>query len=241
MFGVASAHVLRQGFSTTDRRVQVFPLSRHLVEQCVAYAELADLVRLNAPVELARHVLDAAAVVRLVIAVGGKRNARPIPISRCGSVVQHVVEHFAHRARRFVVTGIRVPGHQRIDERAKDHRRIVLPVGALQGRVVEDRVDKIDLQARLVACVNGNLVLDEVPSQMQHLVVAAVPLRLVPGEKLAPGVEHRFVPGKLGVDVILGKQDDRGQRNRQRHRKGHAHRAKKPSRRHLKLLSVRRK
>ena len=105
-----------------------------------------------------------------------------------------VVQHAAHNLNGLLVPGIGIPTRKRVDELPEDACRIPLPVGSLKSRIVEDGVDEVYLQARLVAAVDRNFVLDKVPRQLDHLFVAQVFLRLIPGQQLAPLVEHRLVP-----------------------------------------------
>src|ERR1035438_6353391 len=192
VLGVAGADMAGKAAGAVDGGFQVFAVAGQLVEKRVAGAQFADLIGLDSAVELARHVLDAMAVVRLVVAVGGKWNARPVPIRWGGAVGELMVEHLTHRRDRLLVARVGKPADQRVDEGGKKHRRVVLPVGSLESLAVENRVDEVDLQAGTVAGVARHLVLDKIPPETQHLVITEVLLGLMPGQQAALRVEMFF-------------------------------------------------
>ena len=115
---------------------------------------------------------------------------------------QRVAEHRRDRADRLSVPGVRVPSQSRVDERPECHRRVTLPVGALKRVTVEDGVDEVGLEvgSQLI----GNLVLDEVPTELEYLVVAKVLLRSIPGEQFPQWIHDGGVPGKLRIDITGG-------------------------------------
>lgn len=103
-----------------------------------------------------------------------------------------VIEHGPHHADRLLVARIRIPGDQRVHELAERAGRVPLPVGPLQGLCIEDGIDQIDLQAALG--IVGDLVLHEIPGQMEDLVVSQVSLRVMPGQQLPLRIQDRFMP-----------------------------------------------
>src|SRR2546430_1090475 len=123
-------------------------LAGELVEVEVAEPGGAALVRLEAAVETPRKSGQAAAITAFAGARRREGNARPRPACGRGSVCELVLEHLAHRADGPAVSGVRIPGDQRVDEGRVQEGRVVLPVDALQRLAVEDRIVEEHLRPR---------------------------------------------------------------------------------------------
>src|SRR5712692_4535923 len=96
-----------------------------------------------------------------------------------------MIEHLTYDAHGFGIAGIWIPTCQGVHKLAKCARRVALPVRSLECFGVKHGVDQIDLEAAAVARVIRDSVLQKIPSEPHHLVVALVLLGMVPGEKLA--------------------------------------------------------
>ena len=195
MIRVAGANVLGKSIRATPGRFEVLALASQLIKERVADPELSQFIGFNSAIELTRHILNAAAVVSLVITTRREGNAGPLPVRRGGTVREFVVQHFADGSNGVFVSGIRVPRREGVNEGPVDHCRIVLPIGTLKRVVIKHGVDQIDLQPRFVTHIVGHLVLNEVPPQPHDLVVTQVLVRLVPRQQSALRVKHPPVPG----------------------------------------------
>jgi len=91
-----------------------------------------------------------------------------------------VVQHLPHHPHRTAVTRVRVPRHERVDERRIEERGVVLPVRAAKRLAIEDRVVEIDLRAG--SWIAWNVLFDEPPAEAQHAVVTEPRLRPIPGQ-----------------------------------------------------------
>src|SRR6266849_9488242 len=117
-----------------------------------------------------------------------------------------MIEHLAYDAHGFGIAGIWVPTCQGVRELAKRARRVALPVRSLECLGIKDGVYQIDLETAAVARVIRDFVLQKIPSEPHHFVVALVLLGMMPGEKLALRIQHGIMPGELRIDVILRRQ-----------------------------------
>src|SRR5438034_3692552 len=117
-----------------------------------------------------------------------------------------MIEHLAHHAYGFGITGIWIPTCQGVHELTKRARRVALPVRSLEGLGVKYGVDQIDFETAAVARVIRDLVLQKIPSEAHHFVVALVLLGMMPGEQLALRIQRGIMPRELGIDVILRRQ-----------------------------------
>src|SRR5207244_9608656 len=119
-------------------------------KESVSDREISQFNGFNYAIDLTRHILNAAAVVSLVITTRREGNAGPLPVRRGGTVREFVVQHFADGSNGVFVSGIRVPRREGVNEGPVDHCRIVLPLGTLKRVVINNGVEQIYLQLRFV-------------------------------------------------------------------------------------------
>ena len=209
MLFVSSANVACESIGTMERSFEVFAFAGELVKEQIAHAEFADLVGLQAAVKFARHAGEATAVVRIAGEACGERDIGPVPVVGSGSMFKLVIEHAADSGNGILVSGIRIPTHQAVDERGVNHRGVVIEVFALERFAIVGRIDQINFLAGAEFCIGGDFVFDEVPSEAEDVIVAEIFFRLEPCPKFAVVVEHRMMPWEFGVDIGLREQCSR--------------------------------